>query len=271
MEVEDSMRASVATAPVGVVSGRFDVQHTTAMASQSIYHLLKQHLQTDERRPIATLCSYIASHLMHQPLGLEEVSPPNGVDASLIHSLYVQIYFKRLQFLDASGLEHMAEGHTEGLVAYLPPAENGNGEIERVDSDGGRREAQFRQVSDRLILDDALHMCNRHCVQLGSAWVCPIARAIVQEPLLEIHLGLRSPLLKAAVGLYMAAHLLGLGVPPRRIADLVGVTEGNFNTAYARVYPMRERLIKASMFEYVGLENMPRAIEAMPTLNWPPL
>ena len=268
MEVENLVIDSVATEPVGVVSSSYDVPRTISNVAKSIFHRLKQHLQTREVRSIKAVSFYMASHLLHQPGGLEQLSRLFGVDAGRIRSLYVQNYPHRLQFLDASCLEHIVEGQTEGLVAYLPRAEDGNGGIDYPEE---QREEQCRLLSDRLILDEAHHICNRHCVQLGSAWICPIARAIVREPLLESHLGLRSPRLKAAVGLYMAAHLLGLGVPPRRIADLVGVTEGNFNTAYARVYPVRERFVKASMFEYVGLENLPRAIEAMPALNWPPV
>ena len=80
-----------------------------------------------------------------------------------------------------------------------------------------------------------------------------------------------SPLLVAAIGLYMASHLLGRQASSRRIEDSVGIDEGALGTAYARIYPLRHRLINPSILVRIGLHNLPRALEALPDLDWPPL
>ena len=49
------------------------------------------------------------------------------------------------------------------------------------------------------------------------------------------------------------------------------VAAASLHMAYARIYPLRNQLIKSRIITQIGLENMSRAIEALPALNWPPL
>ncbi|KAL9137342.1 MAG: hypothetical protein Q9175_001442 [Cornicularia normoerica] len=250
-----------------------DLPHTVGIVARSMARLLMRSVRNQTHEEIAAASIYIASHLVRQPKSPLEIAPLAGVSPDQILSVYSQIYPNRMQFIAARDLERIAEDHVDGMLAFLPPPDGGNGD---VDDGEERREFQRQRVPLDHLLDEAEEICFLLSEELGRGEmggqrVNFISRRIASEILLEGYLGLRSPPLAVATGLYMASHLLGHQASSRRIADLAGINEGTLRTAYTRVYPLRGRLIKPCMLSQIGLEDLPRALEALPALNWPPL
>ena len=251
---------------LGVIFG--EPVSTVIRVAASMVTLIKLNLPNEDRRSKVALSFYIASHLLRRPKSPEEASGVFGVRPDRIRHVYSLGWFNRKQFLHRITLELIAGNRVDGMVAFLPPPDPDDGVI---DAEEERHELQRRNTAPQLIADEMDDLCIRYSQTFGGVNTYFISIAISRNNLLERRLGLRSPLLKAAIGVYMAAHLLGRQLFSGHIAHVMDINAGTFKTAYARAYPVRDELIKPSMLRRIASENMARALEAIPALNWPPL
>ena len=225
-----------------------------------------QHQNRDQRSMVA-VSIYMASHLVRQPKTPTEIFPVIGISPEEIRHVYRQAYPNRMQFIAAEDIEVLAGGNIEGMLAFLPRPDREN---DIMDNDEDRRELQSQHVRPNLLYEDRDSFFLWIIDQIGPDY-SGISIDISREILQESSLGLRSPRLVATISLYMAKHLLGFQPSFRRIASSVDIDEGTLETAYARIYRLRHQLIKPSILSHIALENLPKALEALPALNWPPL
>ena len=212
---------------------------------------------------------YMASHLLRQPRSPEEsLLGELRLSADRIRSIYTSIYPLRAQFLDSGILGLIAGNRLDGMLAFLPPPDGANASIGDKEL---RRESGRQKHSSGNVNDEVYGLCHSFSTNVGGPTAEYIAKKICKKGLVERRLGLTFPPLKAAIGLYMAAHLLGVQVSAQRIANMLSISEGTLKTGYARVYPVRHKLLEPGMLRAIGHANMPRALEAMPRLDWPPL
>ena len=248
---------------LGIVAGSI----ARSMARSRAPHLVDLH-QRQDQRTVAAASVYMASHIMRRPKTPMDIARVCCVWPFDMFSMYSQTYPIRMQLIDAQALEHVVGGHVEGMLAFLPSPDRGNGVI---DEEEERRELQHFRIDPPHSWSERIENCLRHSMELGGPRIETICGEITKGILDERHLGLRSQMLVFAIGFYMASHLLGSGASFQRIGELARIDERILGMAYARVYPLRNQLIKPSMLSQIGLENLPRAIEALPALNWPPL
>ena len=248
---------------VGIVA----ISMASSMARSGAPHLIDLH-QRQTQRCVAAASLYMASHVMRRPKTPLEIARVSGLRAHEITFLYSQIYPIRMQLVNVQALEHIVGGHIEGMLAFLPSPDRGN---EVIDEEEERRELQNFRIDPPNSWSERIENCLRHSMELGGPRIETICGEIATAILDERHLGLRSQMLVVAIGFYMSSHLLGSGASFQRIGELVRIDGRILGMAYARVYPLRNQLIKPSMLSQIGLENLPRAIEALPALNWPPL
>ena len=249
-----------------------ELPNAVSTVAASIARLLRQHLPHFEQAAIAAVSVYMSSYLLHRPINHEDIARVSGIDAARIRSVYISAYFVREQLIDVQMLDYVIGDYVEGMLAFLPLPGGGNGIIDDVEA---RREVQRQHMSRSVVIEEMKQIligCSYGIdEEYRSYSIFEIAMEISKMGLLERQIGLISPPVKVAVGLYMAKHLLGNQIPARRIAELVDVNEDTLYTAYARVYPVRDQLIKPFMLGIIGVENLPRALEALPALSWPPL
>ena len=261
----DSLVTDIFTPLRGSIMSIFVLPVAKSMAR----HLIDL-LRGQSHSAIAAVSVYMASHVVRRPNSPMEISRVAGVSPDQIQSVYRQVYPIRMQVIDAWMLINIAGGDLECMLRFLPPPD---GRYGIIDDDDERHELQRQQVPPHLVRE-VMNLClhrSADLVGLGGSSLYSISREIAAMIVLERHHDLRSPALVAAIGSYMASHLLGHQTSSRRIADSVGIDEGALGMAYARIYPLRHRLIKPSMLMRIGLRNLPRALEALPDLAWPPL
>ena len=242
--------------------------YAVGAVARSMARRLRDLVQNQSQRSIAAASIYMASHVVRHPKSLREISQIAEVSADQIRSIYEQVYPNRMHVIDPRILEEIAGDDVEGMLTFLPRPEPGSELI-----DHGRealREVRRLTIPPRLPRE-AKRICAHQHLELGGVRLYGLSLSIVQEVVLETYPHIRSPNLFAAIGFYMASHLLGLGMSARRIAEQFCTDEGTLGTAYARVYPLRNQIIHPSMLVAIGLENLPRALEALPALNWPPV
>lgn len=242
--------------------------YAVGAVARSMAHRLMGLVRNPSHRSIAAASIYMASHILRYPKSPEEIPQISGVSADQIRSIYEQIYRNRMHVIDPRILDEIS-GDVEGMLALLPRPERGTEIIEH-----GREPREVRRRNIPLppqLQNSAARICARQHLELGGVRLYTLSTRIFKEVVLETYPDIRSPNLFAAIGLYMASHLLGLGISARRIAEQVCTEEGILRTAYARVYPLRNQIIDPSMLVAIGLENLPRALEALPALNWPPV
>lgn len=220
------------------------------------------------RRPYNQRCVgaaslYMAWHVTRRPITLQVLSAAFGVGEEDILAICSHIYPIRTQLIKVPALEPLNGGHIEGMLAFLPSPDHGNGSI-------NDEEWRHLQRNDRA-WHEALDICVHHTIELGGPRVERISESIAVKIFHQRHLGLRAQSIVVAIAFFMASHLLGSGASLRRIGELVNIDERILAMAYARVYPLRNQLVKPRIITQIGMENLPRAIEALPALNWPPL
>ena len=247
-----------------------DLMRAITTVAESMGSLMRQRLQYLDEQSIAAVCIYMAGHLLRRPLTPEQISSIGGLSLDRIRLIYMQLYAIRTQFIDARVLSLIAGSHVGGLLGFLPPPD---GERLIVSDEEERRNFLHQANLQQLVLEKVYlyEHSLRLFENLGNPNVYFISVEISRRMLSARTLGLLSPAMKVAVGLYMAAHLVGLPMSPQQIAQLLLINEGYFKAAYARAYAVRYQLISRSMLRWIGMENMPRAFEAMPALNWPRL
>lgn len=250
------------------------IRHLGVVAA-SIARLMYQHqlgesplpnLRNQDSSVTTAVAFYMASHLLRQltrPESYLLVASPDS-----IRSAYTYAYPIRRQFIHADILDLIAGNRLGGMLAFLPPPEGATG---MIDDEEEQRELRRQNRSPQQLTDESYELCRDSSSYFGDPNIEYISKMICEMELLERRLGLRSPPLKAAISIYMAIHLLGGQVPVQRIAYLLDITESNLNIGYARIYPVRYHLLKPKMLSAIACGNMPRALEAMPPFNWPPL
>lgn len=255
---------------LSIVFGDPDLPEDVQSVARSMAGYLTNYVQTQDHQSMAAASIYMASHLLHHPKTLEEISRVSGVDPDQIRSVYRQGYPSRMQLISVNVLQSIAGDYVEGMLAFLPPpGENGS-----IDSKARMRNfyRQHSLYTHHLTRLETPTLCLYYSRDLGGLQIMFAALEIIKnETLLQDRLGVRFRPLEAAVAVYMATHLLGDPVSYRRIADLVGVREGNIRTAYARLYPVRDQLIKPTMLPHIVVHYLPRALQALPALEWPPI
>ena len=241
--------------------------YAVGAVARSLAHRLMNLVRNPSHRSIAAASIYMASHILRYPKSPREISQISEVSADQIRSVYEQVYPNRMHLIEPRILDEISGDDVEGMLAFLPRPERGTEII-----DHGRQPREVRRRNLPLpshLQTSAARICARQHLELGGVRLYTLSTSIVREIVLETYPDIRSPNLFAAIGLYMASHLLGLGISARRIAEQVCTDEGTLRTAYARVYPLRNQIIDPSMLVAIGLENLPRALEALPALNWP--
>ena len=198
---------------------------------------------------------------MHRKLLAPLLSPDR------IRSVYALVYPIRTQLIDADNLVLIAGNRLEGMLAFLPPPDRENVIID--DEEQWLCELQSQNTSPQQLPFETCQLCFNLYGYLGGPSTYYICIEISESGVLERRLGIRSPRLKVTIGLYVATNLLGLQVSYQRISDLVGINEYTLTVAYARIHPWADQLLQPRMLRHIGRENMPRALEAVPALNWP--
>ena len=225
------------------------------------------HLRSADPDYLNAVCFYMASHLLHRPKSAQEVAGSIGLRVDRIRSIYALVYPIRAQLIDVGTLQLLAGNRPEILLAFIPPP---NGEIVIVDDGEQRlRELQSENATPQQLCETykIISSCHR---DLGGWLTYCVSAEICRSGLLERRLGFRCAHLNAGIGLYMAANLLGIQSSCQRIANLVGVHEGALRAAYARIHPWADQLLQPRWLWYIGVDKMPRALQAVP-MNWPPL
>ena len=244
---------------------------TIVNLAASIAALISVRLRSLDSDYMGAACFYMASHLLHRPKSAQEVAGSTSLSPDLIHRIYELVYAIRTQMIDADNLVLIAGNHLEGMLALLPPPDAEN-EVTDDEDQWIRRELQTQDTSPRGLLLETLRLWLKiQSSSLGNSSIHCISLQISGSEVLERRLGVRSPRLKVAIGLYMATNLLGLEMSCQRIEDLVGINEYTLRAAYARVHPWADQLLQPVMLKYIYWTSMPRAFEVVPALNWPPL
>ena len=225
-------------------------------------------LRTRDLLLIEAVSTYITSYLLRRPRSPEAVSTVFGVDPEQIRQVYRRAYNCRMQFIDPQILGLLAGNNLNGLLEYLPRP---HGENRIIDDEAQRQEIQHQRATPRRLANETHDLCHRYAAHFGGPKAYLISNEIIKVVILGPRLGLRSPAYKASISLYMAAHLLGHPISSQRTAEVMGINENSFKAAYARVYPVRDQFIKPIILQLVGMYSLPRALEAIPALNWPPL
>ena len=242
---------------------------TIVDVAESLAARMPVRLQSQNSYYIGAVCLYMASHLLHRPKSAQEVAGSTSLSPDRIRSVYELVYPIRTQLIDAKTLGLIAGNHLEGVIALLPPPDGENVIID--DEEQWLCELQSQNTSPQQLPFETYQLCFNLYGYLGGPSTYYICIEICESGVLKRRLGLRSPRLKVAIGLYMATNLLGLQVSCQRIADLVGINEYTLRATYARIHPWADQLLQPRMLRHIGRENMPRALEAVPALNWPPL
>lgn len=106
------------------------VSDVVGVVSRCMTPHLMRFLQNHTQQEIAATSIYMASHMVGRPKTLIEISRVAGVSPNQIHSVYRQVYPNRVQCIDARNLGVIAGYHAEGMLAYLPPPDRGNGTVD---------------------------------------------------------------------------------------------------------------------------------------------
>lgn len=215
------------------------------------------------QRCVATASLYMASHVIRQPVTLQLLDRVLGVGEENILAICSHTYPSRMRLIDVQTLEPLVGGHIEGMLAFLPSPDHG---FEIINNEEMRRVLR----NDRP-WQEAIDICVRHATEMGGPMAEVIAKSIAGMILRESHLGFRAQSIVVVIAFFMASHLLGSGASLQRIGELVNIDERSLAMAYAYVFPLRNQLIKPRTITRIGMENLPRAIEALPALSWPPL
>ena len=251
---------------------------TVSTVAKSIFRSMRQHPRNnnnhafqnphDEHCVVSAVSVYMASYLLRRPLTYGAISRASGVTAARIRSAYVQWYVIRRELIEASILDDIVGEYVEGILAFLPPPDNGDRSI--IDDEEVRRDlARSRQgLTLGMIMEEMKQLYRRFYSVFKSVSAIKIAMEIGKKRVLWQRLGILSPKLMAGLALYMSAHLMDLDVSSQRIAELVNVEVDTLLTAYTRIYPVRDQLIEPVMLSFIGVENLPRALQALPALTW---
>ena len=221
---------------------------------------------------VGAVCYYMASHLLDMPSSVDEVlsarEVPGANVPAFMRSLYRLVHPIRRQLIDADNLVLIARNRLEGMLAFLPPPD---GAVD--DGEQWIREAQEdnENISPQQLITETYDCSLAYYGYFGGRNTYYICMDICQSGLIERHLGVRYAQFNVAIGLYIATHLLGTQVSYERISDCTGVYESGIRAGYARIHPWANQLLRPSWLYYIGQENMSRALEAVPALNWPPL
>ena len=240
----------------------FRVVSTASSIGRHLIYSLQDQSQT--QLSIAATSIYMASHLVRRPKTLTEISQVVGVRLDEIRHLYRQAYPNRMQLIDPVDVVCLARGYIEGMLAFLPPPNRG---VVVIDNDEERGNLQDGDVRPTRHQYADMEPFFRHLVRVSGADVSSISSEIASEILRERSLDLRSLALVAEISWYIGMHLLGLRSSSPQFTNL----EGALGTAYARVYHLRRRIIKPNILTHIALANLPRAVQALPPLDWPPL
>ena len=240
---------------------------TVVNVAASIAALMAVHTHPLDSNCMGAVCFYMASHLLHRPKSAEEVAGSTSLSPDRIRFVYELVYPLRAQLIDLKTLVLISGNHPEGIVALLPPPDSENVIID--DEEQWIRELQSQNTFPQQLYFEIGRLLDLYG-HLGGFGLSThlISIKIISSGVLERRFGLRSPRLKIAIGLYMATNLLGLQVSCQRITDLVGINEYSLRAAYARIHPWAAQLLEPSMLWHIG---MPRALEAVAALHWPPL
>lgn len=227
------------------------------------------HLQSQDSNYMDAVCCYIASHLLHKPKSAQQVAAFTRLSLDRIRSIYALVYPTRAQLIDVETLKMIAGDHLEGLLAFLPPPDGENVIID--EGEQRLRELQRQNTFPQRPYEDTNRLCTLFYPCLGSRSVFKNCMDVCQSGVVDRRLGLLPARLKVAVGLFMGTNLLGIQVSCQQIGNLLSINENALRAAYARIHPEADQILRPSMLENIGRENMPRALEAVPTLKWPPL
>ena len=220
---------------------------------------------------VGAVCYYMALHLLGIPLSAEEIATEQEVPGATflypdnIRSFYRLVYPIRRQLIDADNLVLIARNRLEGMLAFLPPPD---GAVDRGEQE---MRQSHENISPQQLIMETYDWSLAHYGYFGNRNTYYICIDVCQSELLARHLGIRSAKLNVAIGLYIATHLLGTQASYGRVANHTGIYEDALRAGYARIHPWANQLLRPSWLYYIAQENMSRAIEAVPALNWPSL
>ncbi|KAK6463585.1 transcription initiation factor IIB [Scheffersomyces coipomensis] len=118
------------------------------------------------------------------------------------------------------------------------------------------------QDNEQTTQTSAADLIRRFCSHLGlNTQVTNGAEHIARRCKEVGVLAGRSPTTIAATVIYMAALVFGVYLPPAKISDKTGVSDGTIKTSYRVMYEEKEKLIDPYWIESgkVKLENIPRS------------
>lgn len=121
--------------------------------------------------------------------------------------------------------------------------------------------AYYTQDSIQTTQTSAEDLIRRFCSHLGvNAQVTNGAEYIARRCKEVGVLAGRSPTTIAATVIYMASLVFGIDLPPSKISDKTGVSDGTIKTSYKYMYEEKEKLIDPYWVESgkVKLENIPK-------------
>lgn len=235
---------------------------------------------------LAAICIYIAWHLLGPDDNimnfLANLRDASGISQDYIFIVYRRIYPDRVQLIVPEMLPMLVRSHTEGILAFLPAPDAENGSTNREDESD--REARTGNEIDHNTFDP-LETRERESGDLDEirgqldelTIEGPLAELleVVAEQLL-VNMATHSLLsaasldLRAVVCIFIACHIMGVGVSYSDIARTPGVSERRLRETYADVFPRRGEIVNSGVAEIIGRDNLERALGAFSALNWPP-
>ncbi|KAI3403890.1 SUA7 [Candida oxycetoniae] len=121
--------------------------------------------------------------------------------------------------------------------------------------------AYYSQDNIQTTQTSAEDLIRRFCSHLGLNTQVTNGAEYIARRCKEVGvLAGRSPTTIAATVIYMASSVFGIDLPPSKISDKTGVSDGTIKTSYKYMYEEREKLVDPYWIETgkVKLENIPK-------------
>lgn len=234
----------------------------------------------------AVLSIYIAWYLLEPDDSvanfLADLSETSEVVEDDILDLYRQLYPNQMRLIRPEMLPGLFGSKTEGILALLPAPDAENGSSNRGDESDGEgstsgetslhtADALETREQDLRDHDEISEHSTEEGGRPNAGFVVEVSDRILDNMRIHSVLTARDRPFREAVCTFMAFHILGSEASYSEIASVHGIDESRLREDYAHVFPRRHELVGSEVAEHMGRDDLERALEAFPALNWPPL
>lgn len=223
------------------------------------------------KRCAAVVAMFMVSHIMHEARSLNDVSQAvrvpgvSDITADHIRQVYRLVYPHGEDIVPDEVLAELRKDDISGFAELLPAP---------IVRDLTTAEESFaEQDEDAMQRPEWSEVVNGSCEELGydeTDCLAVNSRSIFQNLAFALRDARRSKRMVAAA-IFMSSHLLGTSAFYEEVADAVGVGEQSLSSLYRTIYPIRRNVLNPRILAEVGRQDMTRALQAVPPLNWPEL